>query len=45
MQRALPTTKHREAEFARDRLLQQVPYWIHLLAIMAISALLWWIAR
>jgi hypothetical protein len=37
------TTENREAEFIPDRLPGRFPFWVALLAIIAISGLAWWI--
>jgi hypothetical protein len=39
------TTQNREAEFIRDRLPESLPWWLALLAIVAVAGLAWWITK
>lgn len=39
------TTEGREAEFIRDQLPERFPFWVAVLAIIAIGGLAWWVTR
>jgi hypothetical protein len=39
------TTQGREAEFIRDRLPKRFPYWLVLVAVLAVGAALWWLSH
>ena len=39
------TTQGREAEFIRDRLPKRFPFWLVLVGVLAVAAVLWWLSH